>query len=325
MKLFRGMHNLNPYTSGCVATIGNFDGVHVGHQAIIEQLHATARSLGLPAVVIVFEPQPREFFDAEGAPPRLMRFSEKLEALQALQIDCVVCLQFNQRFRSLTAQEFIEKVLIKGLHVRHLVVGDDFRFGCDRSGDFKLLQEFGELCDFSVNHTSTLEVAGERVSSTLIRSLLTQGQFEHAALLLGHPYTVTGRVMHGKKLGRQLGVPTANINPGRRKPVLNGVFAVQATIGRNRNSDGKNYTLPGVANIGLRPSVEKKTGKPVLEVHLLDFDSDLYGQRVTVRFLKKIRDERKFDGLDELQQQIHADIKDVEDYFLNSAVTRLGN
>jgi len=308
MKLIRGLHNLKPFATGCVATIGNFDGVHLGHQAIIDQLQAVSVSFGLPTVVMIFEPQPREFFSESDAPPRLMRFSDKLEALRQQQVDCVVCLQFNHRLRSLTGPAFIEQVLIRGLRIRHLVVGDDFHFGCDRSGDFKLLQSFGERSNYTVSHTSTLVVEGERVSSTRIRSVLMSGDFAQAERLLGRPYCVSGRVMYGKQLGRQLGVPTANINPGRKKPVLSGVFAVITRL-----VNGNEYQ--GVANIGLRPSIDSTTLLPVLEVHLLDFDEDLYGQRVAVRFLNKIREECKFAGLDALKQQIQKDIQQARAFF----------
>lgn len=313
MKLIRGLHNLKPFNDGCVATIGNYDGVHMGHQGIIDQLKLVAKSMQLPAVVMIFEPQPREFFNAGQAPPRLTRFTEKLLILQKLHVDSVVCLQFNQRLRSLTGQAFVEQVLVQGLAVRHLVVGDDFRFGCDRSGDFALLQSSGQQFGFGVEQSSTLEIEGERVSSTRIRSLLIAGEFAAAERLLGRPYCMTGRVIFGKQLGRQLGIPTANIHPGSRKPVLSGVFAVLTTL-----EDGLN--LPGVANVGIRPSVEDATVKPVLEVHLPGFKGDLYGQRVVVRFLKKIRDERKFDSLDALKQQINADIHSAGQYFHDSEI-----
>ena len=308
MILIRGLHNLTPFSSGCVATIGNFDGVHQGHQIIIRQLQAQARSLNLPAVVMVFEPQPREYFDAENAPARLMRFREKLEAIANLGVDVLVCLQFNHRFRQLSAQQFIDQVLVEGLRVKHLVVGDDFRFGCDRTGDFHSLQQAGELYGFSVDHTATVEVDGERVSSTRIRALLATGEFEEAGQLLGRPYNIKGRVVHGRKLGRQIQVPTANLNLCGKRPVLSGVFTVEA-----RTAAGK--VFPGVANVGWRPTVENGSPEPNLEVHLLDFDQDLYGQRLQVVFLKKLREELRFSGLEELKDRIHQDIKDAREFF----------
>ncbi|WP_416885828.1 bifunctional riboflavin kinase/FAD synthetase [Marinospirillum sp.] len=300
MELIRGIHNLRPQHQGCVATIGNFDGVHLGHQAILQQVREQAKCLHLPATVMVFEPQPREFFGGDQAPARLHRFREKLEALAASGIERVVCLQFNKSLRQLTAQAFVEQVLHHGLGVRHLVVGDDFRFGCDRAGDFHLLQQLGEQLGFAVEHTHTFLMDDERVSSTRIRTTLTSGNLAGAARLLGRPYRITSRVVHGRKLGRTLGVPTANLLLGTRKPALNGVFTVLTRL-----ADGRLW--PGVANIGLRPTVDGIL--PALEVHLHGFDGDLYSQPLEVTFLAKLRNEMKFNGLDELKQQIEQDIR----------------
>jgi len=308
MRLIRGLHNLTPFSLGCVATIGNFDGVHQGHQIIIRQLQEQADSLNLPAVVMVFEPQPREYFDAESAPARLMRFREKLEAIANLNVDALVCLQFNHRFRQLSAQQFIDQVLVEGLQIKHLVVGDDFRFGCDRTGDFQLLQQAGELNGFSVDYTATVEVDGDRVSSTRIRALLAAGAFEDAGQLLGRPYNINGRVVHGRQLGRQIQVPTANLNLCGKKPVFRGVFTVEA-----RTVAGK--VFPGIANVGWRPTVENGSPEPNLEVHLLDFDQDLYGQRLQVVFLAKLREELRFSSLEELKERIHQDIENAREFF----------
>ncbi|OZG71468.1 riboflavin biosynthesis protein RibF [Hahella sp. CCB-MM4] len=309
MRLIRGLHNLHSFSGGCVATIGNFDGVHYGHQVIIRQLQAKAKAMQLPAVVMVFEPQPREFFDEINAPARLMRFREKLEAIAALEVDVVLCLQFNRRLRHLEAQQFIDQVLVEGLHVKHLVVGDDFRFGCDRAGDFALLQKAGELNSFSVDHTATVEVGGARVSSTRLRRLLGDGRFEKAEELLGHPYSISGRVLHGRKLGRQLNVPTANVNLGRRRPALKGVYVVDVLT---ESGEMK----PGVANVGFRPTIEGGDPQPTLEVHLLDFDRNLYGQRLQVIFLEKLRDEQRFADLTELKTRIHQDIEQARQFFI---------
>ena len=210
-QLIRGLHNLRPWHRGCVATIGSFDGVHLGHQAILQQLLAAARAQQLPAVVILFEPQPHEFFAGEQAPARLMRLREKLQSLKQAGVERVLCLHFNEYLRSLSAEDFVQQILVQGLGIRHLVVGDDFRFGCDRRGDFALLQQLGNQAGFSVADTGTLQVDGERVSSTRIRQLLEQGYFARAEALLGKPYEISGRVVYGKQLGRQLGVPTANV------------------------------------------------------------------------------------------------------------------
>ncbi|MCP5208773.1 MAG: bifunctional riboflavin kinase/FAD synthetase [Hahellaceae bacterium] len=326
MRLIRGLHNLSSLKSGCVATIGNFDGVHQGHRVILAQVREQAKRLQVPSVVMVFEPQPREFFQHEQSPPRLMRFREKLIALQNEQIDIVVCLQFKARLRNLTADEFIQQILVDALKVRYLVVGDDFRFGCDRAGNFQLLQQSGERAGYQVERTRTVEVSGDRVSSTRIRQALDQNDFDLAAQLLGHEYTITGCVVHGKKLGRQFGVPTANVSLGRKKPALNGVYAVSAQlIGPKRGAGSQSGALAaavivpeveswkGVANIGSRPTVDGL--RPALEVHLLDFSGDLYGYHLRVVFHHKIRDEQKFASLDLLKQQILLDVQMARRYF----------
>ncbi|TVP54054.1 MAG: riboflavin biosynthesis protein RibF, partial [Halomonadaceae bacterium] len=228
MRLIRGLHNLQRLASqpdslfakGCVATIGNFDGIHRGHQVIIDQVRDQARVHKVPSVVMVFEPQPREFFAGREAPPRLTRFREKVEMLLAHDVDIVVCLQFNSRLRNLSALEFIDQVMVQGLSVKHLVVGDDFRFGCDRAGDFRLLQEVGEDKGFAVEHTRTIRVKGERISSTRVRQALAENRLADAQELLGRPYAISGRVVYGRALGRELGVPTANIMLGGKKPAL---------------------------------------------------------------------------------------------------------
>ncbi len=305
----RGFHNLRPEHKGCVATIGSFDGVHLGHQLILRELLAVARARGLTAVAIIFEPQPHEFFAGDKAPARLMRLREKLEALWAAGIDRVLCLQFNQSLRGLSGEEFIEQVLVKGLAIQHLVVGDDFRFGCDRKGDFSLLKAKGEQLGFSVSDTHTLEINNQRVSSTRIRQLLEIGDFAHAEALLGRPYGICGRVVYGKQLGRQLGVPTANIDLRRYRSPLHGVFAVVAHF-----TDGTQ--VQGVANVGVRPTVNGLK-KPLLEVHLFDFSRDIYGAALNIVFLYKLRDEKKFASLDELKAQLQTDINQAKTFFKN--------
>jgi len=299
-EFIRGLHNLRPRHRGCVATIGSFDGVHLGHRAILRQLTEAAERHQLPRVVIIFEPQPHEFFSRERAPARLMRLREKMQALFAAGVDRVLCLRFNQQLRSLSAQQFVDRVLVEGLGIRHLVVGDDFRFGCDRQGDFDFLQKAGARRGFSVTDTCTLEVAGARVSSTRIREALEQSDFELAEQLLGRPYRITGRVGYGKQLGRQLGVPTANVQLRRHRSPLRGVFATSV-----HRSDGSAHN--GVANIGVRPTVSGSP-KPILEVHLLDFDGNLYGERIEVVFHRKLREEQKFESVDKLREQLQKDI-----------------
>jgi riboflavin kinase/FMN adenylyltransferase len=288
-------------------TIGTFDGVHLGHQAIIRQVNQQSKNLNLPSVAIIFEPQPNEFFVKEAAPARLMRLKEKASALFDAGIDRVCCLAFNQSLRNLTANEFVRSVLVDGLGVRYLVVGDDFRFGCDRSGDFELLQQAGRDNNFQVSNTHTFEVEHERVSSTRIRQVLELADFELASRLLGKPYTISGRVGYGKQLGRQWGVPTANVQLKRYRAPFTGVYAVRASL-------PSGIIKSGVANVGVRPTVADLV-KPILEVHLLDFTGDLYGQNITVEFVKKLRKEQKFDSLDVLKKQIYADIDLAKDYF----------
>ncbi|VXB27395.1 bifunctional riboflavin kinase and FAD synthetase [Pseudomonas sp. 8AS] len=307
MQLVRGLHNLLPLSQGCVATIGNFDGVHRGHQAILARLRERAIELGVPSCVVIFEPQPREFFGPDTAPARLTRLREKLELLAGQGVDLVLCLAFNRRLRELSAAEFVRQVLVDGLGVKHLEVGDDFRFGCDRSGDFAFLVQAGEQQGFSVEAALTVELDADRVSSTRVRQALQAGELELAERLLGRPFALSGRVLHGQKLARQLGTPTANVQLKRRQPPLRGVFLVSALV------DGRRYR--GVANIGQRPTVAGD-GRPHLEVHLLDFAGDLYGRRLTVIFHHKLRDEQRFASLEALKAAIDADVAAARAYWL---------
>ena len=299
MQLVRGLHNLRPQHRGCVATIGNFDGVHRGHQAILARLRERARELGVPTCVVIFEPQPREYFAPQTAPARLARLRDKLLLLAGEGIDLVLCLAFNQRLCKLSASEFVDTILIDGLGVKHLEVGDDFRFGCDRVGDFDFLTQAGSLQGFSVEAAQTVEMSGVRVSSTQVRKALAAADFDTAEQLLGRPFCIEGRVLHGQKLARQLGWPTANVQLKRRRVPLTGVYLVSVDI------DGKAW--PGVANIGVRPTVAGD-GSAHLEVHLLDFAGDLYGRHLTVAFHHKLRDEQRFASLEALKSAIAADV-----------------
>ncbi|MCC6073748.1 bifunctional riboflavin kinase/FAD synthetase [Pseudomonas sp. GCM10022188] len=299
MQLVRGLHNLRPSHRGCVATIGNFDGVHRGHQAVLARLRERAAEAGLPSCVVIFEPQPREFFAPDSAPPRLTSLREKLELLREAGVDRVLCLTFNRRLRELSAEQFIHQIMVEGLGVEHLEVGDDFRFGKGRTGDFALLVEAGAREGFTVESAATIELDGERVSSTRVREVLAAGDFAEVERLLGRPYRISGRVLHGQKLGRQLGTPTANLQLNRLRPALQGVYLVSVEL------DGRRW--PGVANIGTRPSV-KGDGRAHLEVHLLDFAGDLYGRRLVAQFHRKLRDEQRFASLEALKSAIDADI-----------------
>lgn len=306
MQLVRGLHNLKPALRGCVATIGNFDGVHRGHQAILQRLRERAAELQLPSCVVIFEPQPREFFAPDNAPVRLSRLRDKLELLAAVGVDRVLCLAFNRRLRELSAADFVRTVLVDGLGVQHLEVGDDFRFGCDRAGDFPFLEQAGQQFGFSVEDAITIELDGERVSSTRVRNAAQVADFALVEQLLGRPFSISGRVLHGQKLGRQLGTPTANVQLKRRRAPLNGVYLVSVEL------DGR--VQPGVANIGMRPTVAGD-GRAHLEVHLLDFAGDLYGRRLTVVFHQKLRDEQRFASLEALKAAIDADIASARAYW----------
>lgn len=299
MQLVRGLHNLRPQHRGCAATIGNFDGVHRGHQAILQRLRERARELGVPSCVVIFEPQPREYFTPHAAPARLTRLREKVELLAAEGIDQVLCLPFDQHLRSLTAAAFVEAILVRGLGVKHLEVGDDFRFGCDRLGDFDFLAQAGRAHGFTLEAARTVEEGGVRVSSTQVRIALANADFAQARQLLGRPYCITGRVLHGQKLARQLGWPTANVQLKRHRVPFTGVYLVSTVV------EGR--TWPGVANIGVRPSVAGD-GRPHLEIHLLGFAGDLYGRHLTVEFHQKLRDEQRFASLEALKSAIDADV-----------------
>ncbi|WP_284451823.1 bifunctional riboflavin kinase/FAD synthetase [Methylophaga thalassica] len=305
-KIIRGFHNLPASPQGCVATIGNFDGVHLGHQAVLTQLAMKGDTLKLPAVVITFEPQPFEYFVPEKAPARLTRFREKVEALRCYSIQQLCVLRFNQQLAEMSAELFIQKLLVEGLNVKYLVVGDDFRFGCERKGDFALLQQAGRQYGFQVVNMHTFAIDQDRVSSTRIRNALSSGDLLLAEKLLGRPYRMSGRVAHGDKRGRKMGFPTANIHLHRHKIPLTGVFAVQL-FGIDEEP------VNGVANIGIRPTIGGN--KALLEVHLFDFKREIYGEHVQVFFLHKIRDEQRFDSLDQLISQIHKDADRARHYF----------
>ncbi len=306
MELIRGVHNLRPSHRGCVATIGNYDGVHLGHQAVLDQVRHLARPRGLPVTVVTFEPSPQEYFAAEGAPARLSRLPEKLGELAGAGVDRVLCLRFDRALAQLSATAFVERLLIQGLGVRELVVGDDFRFGRGREGDFALLRRMGEQAGFGVHRTLTLSVDGERVSSSRIRACLAAGDLRQARQLLGRPYSLCGRVVHGEKLGRELGFPTANLPVRRRVSPLRGIFVVQAQLSHGA-------VRPGVASLGTRPTVNGR--ETLLEVHMLEPAGDLYGQRMRVFFLKHLRDEQRFASVDLMREQIARDAQAARDYF----------
>jgi len=304
MRITHGFRSLGtPHA----VTIGNFDGLHLGHQAMLARLQDVAQARGLPSCVLSFEPHPREFFAPEQAPARLSSLREKAECLQGLGIARLHVFRFDRAFSALSAGAFIEQVLGRTLQARYVLVGDDFRYGAKRGGDFALLQHAGQTLGFDAEFLPTVEIAGERASSTAVRSALARGELAHAARLLGRPYSISGHVVHGDKLGRDMGFPTANIQLKHNRPPLLGIFAVEI-------SGINGAPLPGVASLGIRPTVKNPDAPPVLEVHLFDFNADIYGRRVRVDFLHKLRDEAKFPDLDTLVAQIGRDVNDAKHY-----------
>ncbi len=299
MRIIRGLHNLHDQIGNCVATIGNFDGVHRGHSEVVKVISRKGKEFGLPVVVIVFEPQPLEFFKPDQAPPRLTKLREKLQYLSALPVDAVLVLNFDRQLAALSPVQFIREILLDGLKIRHLTIGDDFRFGQQRKGDFSLLKETGKTSGFDVASVRSFLIDGQRVSSTLIREALGQGDLEKVYRLLGRNYSICGRVVHGEKRGRSIGFPTANIRVCRKKSPVQGVFAVKM-----KGLGGR--TMNGIANVGSRPTIEGDE-TVLLEAHLFDFDEEIYGQHVEVFFLKKIRDEQKFSSVEQLRKQIIMD------------------
>ena len=296
----------NDLQRGCAVTIGSFDGVHLGHEMLIQQLKAIADNQNLASVLVTFYPHPSEYFAGDLAPARLMSWRERVEALRDRGIDWVVTLPFNRCLRSMNAETFLTEILVAGLSAKHLVLGDDFRFGCDRAGDDKFLRQRAEQYGFQVTSSDTLLDAGERISSTRIRQLLAADDLTTAARLLGYPYRITGKVIRGHQLGRTIGVPTANVLLKRHRAALNGVFVVKATL-----ANGDSYM--GVANIGCRPAVNALS-KPLLEVHLFEYSGDLYGTRLTTEFCYKLRDEQNFLDWDTLTKQIKQDIADAHEW-----------
>lgn len=297
MELIRGLHNIRDQHRGCVLTIGKFDGVHLGHQSVLSQVVEKAKELGLPSTVMVFEPQPEELFTPEHAPARLSLLRDKYTQLKALGIDRLLCVKFDGHFAAFSATDFVEGLLVDKLGIKFLVVGDDFRFGKGRVGDFATLVAEGEKCQFEVASTQSFRLEDCRISSTAVREALSDNDFDLAQQMLGRPFTIAGKVLHGDKRGRTIGFPTANVLLKRCKAPVNGVFAVIVNVAE------KSYS--GVANIGHRPTVNGQRSQ--LEVHLFDFSDDLYGQFISVALVSKIREEMKFDSFELLHQQILKD------------------
>lgn len=303
MEFIRGLTNLKPDHYGCVATIGNFDGVHLGHQALIKRLKQIGAAQGLPTLVIFFEPHPAAFFAGDNAPARINKTSDKIRQIQRHGIDRVLCLRFNKALSTMAHDEFVEKLLIEKLGVNYLVVGDDFRFGKKRLGNYAYLSDSAKRFGFGLERTPTVLYHGARVSSTRIREALGQGQLQVVKNLLGRSWQIVGRVGYGQQLGRTLGMPTANVDVGNITFPVNGVFVVRLKVLTPTEQIVDRY---GVANLGKRPSVGTSM-KQVLEVHLLNFSGDLYRKKVSVEFLHFLRAEQKFTSLEALKTAIHAD------------------
>ena len=308
MQVFRGIPERSDH--GCVLTIGNFDGVHRGHQALLAKLVDKSRRSGLPAAVLTFEPHPREYFTRENRPIRLTSLREKIQLIAGQGVDRLYIGRFNARFAALEADRFIEDILIRGLCARHVMIGDDFRFGKGRHGDFAMLQAAGASAGFSVEAMPTLIHQGERISSSAVREALAAGDMAHAGRLLGRPYSISGRVLHGDKIGRTLGFPTANIQLKHRSPPLMGIYTVSV--------DGlADRPWPGVASVGVRPTIND-AGRPTLEVHLFDWTADCYDAHLRVNFLAKQRDEERYPTLDALTTQIARDAELARAYFVQN-------
>ena len=318
MKVFRGLPNAAA-RAPCALTIGNFDGVHLGHQALLARVRAAADRLGLEAAVMTFEPHPREFFahklgDLSKAPARIANLRDKLQSLSDNGIDRVIVEHFSSSFAALTPQEFTEKVLVEGLHVKWLMVGDDFCYGARRAGNVQMLLEAGKHYGFHVETLPTVMNGSTRISSSAVRAALHAGDFEHAEALLGHPYAISGHVIHGQKLGRTLGFPTLNLRVPHR-PALSGIFIVQV-------HGLSEQPLPAVASLGVRPTVED-SGRVLLEVHIFDFAQNCYGKQVRVEFLQKIRDEEKYIDLPTLTAAIDNDASIARAFFAKRATDRI--
>jgi len=310
MKVFRGLPN-DAARAPCALTIGNFDGVHRGHQALLARVRAASETLELEAAVMTFEPHPREYFaqrsgDLSRAPARIANLRDKLEDLAQAGIDRVIVEHFNEQFASISPEDFIERVLVDGLHVKWLMVGDDFCFGAKRAGTVDMLMEAGKRYGFHVETLPTVREGDQRISSSAVRAALADGDLQATGALLGHPYAMSGHVIHGAKLGRTLGFPTLNLRVAHR-PAVQGIFVVQV-------HGLAEQPLPAVASLGVRPTVED-AGRMLLEVHVFDYDRPCYGKLVRVEFLQKLRDEEKYVDLDTLTAAIHRDAEQARAWF----------
>ncbi len=312
MEVIRGLHNLHPRQRGCVLTIGNYDGVHLGHQALLSELGKHAARLKLPATAMIFEPTPREFLDPAGAPARLSSLSEKLEDLRDCGLDRAFCVRFDAQLARMSAADFVDQLLAQNLGAKVIAVGDDFRFGAERKGDFVFLQTRGAQHGMQVIRLDQIQIDGQRISSTAVRARLASGDVAGAARMLGRPYRISGRAMRGQGLGNKLDMPTANLAVRRKPAPKFGVYAV-TVLGLGSGA------RTGVASIGMRPSVASEGCW--LEVHVFDFAGELYGRRLDVQFRQFLRAEERFDSLDELREQMHQDAAAARNFFETNGLT----
>lgn len=298
MELIRGLVNISEQHKGCVLTIGNFDGVHIGHQYVLDKLKQVAKKQNVPSAVMIFEPQPQEVFLKQNAAARVLTFREKYQKLKRMGIDRLICIRFNHEFAAMKAEEFVSDLLVSRLGVKHLIVGDDFKYGAKRAGDYDLLVKLSAQFGFSVDDSQTFKYSNYRASSTEVRNKLDQSLFSEVIELLGEPFKFSGKVIHGQKNGRQFGFPTANVAVKRNVLPIKGVFLVKALVNDER--------LFGVANIGNKPTLNGV--KPLIEVNLFNFDKNIYGVRIDIEPVLKLRDEQKFNSIDELISQINQDV-----------------
>jgi riboflavin kinase / FMN adenylyltransferase len=338
MQIIRGLHNLKSYqkklrqkfgkrssndndpqqqqtkiNNSAIITIGNYDGFHIGHQAILQQVKALATATHFPSILVTFEPLPREYFSHSTTPQRLTNFREKISLLRHYGIDAILFVRFDHAFATITAPAFIEDILVKQLHAKHIVVGEDFAFGHNHLGNIQLLQQYSSKYGYTLSPIPITKIANHRVSSSLIRKNLQHGDLAMVQKLLGRPYSITGRIIHGDQRGRALGFPTANVAVNHKTLTFAGVYAVRVTL--------DNHTINGIANIGFRPTVEtQRPPKRLLEVHLFDFQQNIYGRFITVEFLHKLRSEQKFANYGSLQKQIALDVDNAKTYFNSPAL-----
>lgn len=306
MELIRGLHNIKSQHRGCVATIGNFDGIHLGHQQVIKKLCQRAKALQMPSLLITFEPYPKEFFLHDQAPARLTRLREKLHRSTCIAVDRVLVIRFNRNFSQMTAKDFVTDIIHDALDIKYLIVGDDFNFGQNREGDITLLRHFGTELGFHVESVGAMHYEKQRISSSRIRAALASGDLLLAEALLGRCYSMCGRVAHGDKRGRMIGFPTANVYLHRKTSPIQGVFAVKIH-GLESNA------LYGVANVGNRPTFDGS--RTLLEIHIFNFNEKIYGRYIQVDFFHKLRDEKRYDSFELLKEQIFKDAQSAREFF----------